>query len=58
MALIGFFNIIGTYGSGRLGDRYRKKYVLSVMYLARAAVIAVFLALPITQYTVIGFASA
>lgn len=57
LALIGFFNIIGTYGSGMLGDRYRKKYVLSTMYLARAVVIAVFLALPISQYTVIGFAS-
>lgn len=57
LALIGFFNIIGTYGSGRLGDRYRKKYVLSTMYLSRAALIALFLALPISQYTVIGFAS-
>ena len=57
LALIGFFNIVGTFGSGVLGDRYRKKYVLSMIYLLRAALIAVFVALPITQYTVIGFAA-
>jgi MFS family permease len=58
LALIGFFNIVGTYGSGVLGDRYRKKYVLSAMYLARAAVIAVFLVVPISPYSVIVFAAA
>src|SRR5690606_26752548 len=58
LALIGFFNIVGTYGSGVLGDRYRKKYVLSAMYLARAAAIAVFLGVPISPYSVIVFAAA
>jgi MFS family permease len=57
LALIGFFNIVGTFASGVLGDRYRKKYVLSVMYLLRAALILIFVALPISPYTVIGFAS-
>ena len=58
LALVGFFNIIGTFVCGALGDRYRKKYVLSLLYLARAGVIAAFLALPITESSVLAFASA
>ena len=36
LSLIGLFNIFGSYLSGVLGDRYRKKYLLSLLYLGRA----------------------
>lgn len=58
LALIGFFNIIGTYLSGLLGGRYRKKYLLSSLYLARALVIAVFIALPLGAASLLFFAAA
>ena len=57
IALIGFFNIIGTYGCGVLGGRYSKKYLLSSLYFLRAVLVAVFLMLPVTELTVLVFAS-
>ena len=58
LALIGFFNIIGTYVGGWLGGRISKKYVLSFLYLGRSIVIATFLLLPITPISVYLFAAA
>jgi MFS family permease len=57
LALIGFFNIIGTWGAGVLGGRFSKKYLLSALYALRAAAIAVFLVLPKTPAVVLAFAS-
>ncbi len=57
IALIGFFNIIGTYGCGVLGGRYSKKYLLSSLYFLRAALVAVFLMVPVTELSVLVFAS-
>lgn len=58
LSLIGGFNIVGSYLFGWLGDFYRKKYLLSFLYLARAVVFALFFFLPITQTSVLLFASA
>lgn len=58
LSLIGVFNLIGSYLFGWLGDRYRKKYLLSFLYGARAVVIALFVFLPVSAVTVWGFASA
>ena len=58
LALIGFFNIIGTYLWGWYGDKYRKKYLLSTLYLARALVIALFALLPISSASALLFGSA
>ena len=57
LALIGLFNIFGSYIWGWLGQRYTKKYLLSVLYLTRAAGIAIFVLLPISPLTVYVFAS-
>jgi len=48
LGLIGFFNIIGSFGAGYLGGRYRKKHLLAAIYLARAAVIVLFMSVPMT----------
>jgi MFS family permease len=58
LALIGLFNIFGTFLWGWLGHRYTKKYVLAALYFARALVVAIFIALPITPISVYLFASA
>ena len=58
LALIGLFNIVGSYGSGVLGARHSKRRLLAGIYLARAVVIAVFIALPPTPAVVLVFAAA
>ena len=56
LALIGLFNIVGTYTAGWLGGRISKKYILSAIYFGRAIVIALFLLLPLSALTVYAFA--
>jgi MFS family permease len=57
LALIGLFNIFGSYAWGWLGARYSKKRLLSLLYLLRAANIAIFILLPVTPLSVYGFAA-
>lgn len=52
LALIGLFNVFGTYAAGALGQRFLKKNILAAIYLARAAAIGAFLALPVTPMSV------
>ncbi len=56
LALIGLFNIFGTYTCGSLAQRFPKHLILSGIYLARAIGITVFLAVPISELTVYLFA--
>jgi len=56
LMLIGLFNIVGTYATGWLGGRMPKRYILSAIYFGRAVVIALFLWLPLTSWTVYAFA--
>ena len=58
LALIGLFNVFGTYAAGALGARLQKRYILSAIYFLRALVITVFLLLPLTPMSVYVFASA
>ena len=57
LALIGLFNVFGTYAAGALGQRIAKRKILATIYLSRAVVIAVFLAAPISPASVYIFAS-
>ena len=58
LALIGLFNMVGSYLFGRLGDRLSKRCLLSLLYFLRAVVIALFLFFPIVDATAIGFGAA
>jgi MFS family permease len=58
LALIGLFNIFGSYLWGWLGQHYTKKYVLSALYFIRALVFTLFLVLPLSPLTVYGFSAA
>ncbi|MEE4997388.1 MFS transporter [Pseudomonas alliivorans] len=51
LALIGLFNIFGTYTAGWLGGRMSKPRLLTTLYLLRAVVIVLFLWIPLSQTT-------
>ena len=57
LALIGLFNVFGTYIAGTLGQRLAKRKILAFIYLARSAAITVFLVVPISPLTVYVFAA-
>jgi MFS family permease len=46
LAIIGIFNIIGSLSAGWLGNRMPKRYLLSIIYFARALSIIAFITLP------------
>jgi predicted MFS family arabinose efflux permease len=52
LALIGLFNVFGTYAAGALGQRMAKKNILAFIYFARAVVIGVFIAAPLNPTSV------
>jgi predicted MFS family arabinose efflux permease len=58
LALIGLFNVFGTYGAGMLGQRLAKRHILSAIYLLRALVIMLFLWAPLSPLSVYLFAAA
>ncbi|MDO9417511.1 MFS transporter [Pararhizobium sp.] len=55
LALIGFFNIIGSLAAGVIGQRYSKPYFLALIYLGRSAAVTAFLLLPQTPTSVVIF---
>jgi len=55
LALVGLFNIVGTYTAGWLGGRYSKPKLLTGLYLMRAVVISTFFFAPLTLWTAYGF---
>ena len=57
ISAIGIFNLIGTTAVGFLGSRYRKKYLLSILYALRALMFAVYAFTPVTTTTTLIFAA-
>ena len=57
LALIGLFNVFGTYIAGTLGQRIAKRKILAFIYLSRAVVITVFIAAPLSPASVYIFSS-
>jgi len=58
LALIGLFNVFGTYAAGVLGGRLPKRYLLSAIYTLRSLAILVFLLAPLTPLSVYVFSCA
>ncbi|MGO4378846.1 MFS transporter [Pseudoduganella sp. RAF19] len=58
LALIGLFNIFGSFTAGQLGGKLPKRYLLSFIYFARSVVISLFLLAPLSQWSVYVFAAA
>lgn len=57
LALIGLFNVFGTYIAGTLGGKLSKPALLSGIYILRAVVIAAFILAPLTPWSVYLFAA-
>jgi len=55
LALIGLFNVFGTYIAGSLGQRLAKRKILAAIYLGRAMAISLFLWVPISPTSVYVF---
>ena len=57
LALIGLFNVFGTYAAGTLGQRLAKRYILVTIYALRAVVIIAFVLAPLTPWSVYIFSA-
>jgi MFS family permease len=57
LALIGLFNVFGTYAAGVIGQRWPKRYLLSAIYILRSVAIVIFLAAPLTPWSVYVFSA-
>jgi predicted MFS family arabinose efflux permease len=57
LALIGLFNVFGTYAAGTLGQRMPKRHILAFIYFARAVVITIFLLVPLSPLSVYVFSA-
>ena len=57
LALIGLFNVFGTYVAGSLGQKLAKRKILAAIYFGRAITISLFLLVPISPLSVYVFAS-
>jgi len=58
LAIIGLFNVVGTYVAGSLGQRMAKRHILAFIYLARSVAITLFLVAPLTPASVYVFSAA
>lgn len=57
LALIGLFNVFGTYAAGSLGQRFPKRYLLSGIYALRSVAIVIFLNVPLSPMSVYVFSA-
>ena len=57
LALIGLFNVFGTYIAGTLGQKRAKKKILAFIYAARSVAIVLFLLVPLSPTSVYIFSS-
>jgi MFS family permease len=57
LALIGLFNVFGTYIAGSLGQKMAKKNILAFIYAARSVAIVLFLLAPLTPTSVYFFSA-
>jgi MFS family permease len=56
LALIGLFNMAGSWACGWLGGRFRQQHLLGWLYVIRGGAIALFFLLPKSEASVIAFA--
>ncbi|MCL4772829.1 MAG: MFS transporter [Burkholderiaceae bacterium] len=58
VALIGLFNVAGSFASGVLGQKLSRKWLLAGIYVARSVVIGLFLLAPLGPLSVYLFSAA
>ena len=57
LALIGLFNVFGTYIAGTMGPKIAKKNILAFIYIGRSVAITLFLLAPLTPTSVYIFSA-
>jgi predicted MFS family arabinose efflux permease len=57
LALVGLFNVVGSFSAGVLGDTRSKRLLLSGLYFSRAVTITIFVLSPVTQTTALVFSA-
>lgn len=57
LALIGLFNVFGSYAAGVMGQKFSKARILGGIYFARSLAIALFVFVPVAPWTVYVFCS-
>jgi len=57
LALIGLFNVFGSYLAGALGQKFAKRKILAAIYLGRSVAIALFLRAPLSPLSVYLFSA-
>jgi len=57
LALIGLFNMVGSFACGWLGGRFSKKRVLATIYFLRALIMLPLVLFPLSLVTLYGFAA-
>ena len=57
IALIGLFNVVGSFASGMLGGRFSKKHLLACIYLLRSISLGLLLVFPLTEGLLYVFAA-
>ena len=57
LALIGLFNVFGSYLTGSLGQRMSKKVILASIYILRSLAIIIFLLVPLSPTSVYIFSA-
>ena len=58
LAVVGLFNVIGSWLFGWLGDQYRKRSLLGMIYILRSIIIAIYFVTPVTPASTLVFAAA
>jgi predicted MFS family arabinose efflux permease len=55
IAIVGIFNVIGSYTAGVIGGRYKKRPPLALIYLLRSVIVTLFVILPVTPLSTVLF---
>ena len=55
IAIVGVFNVVGSYAAGIVGGRYHKPLSLAAIYLLRSIAVTLFISLPITPASTVIF---
>jgi MFS family permease len=53
IAIVGIFNVIGSYSAGIIGGKYKKRFSLATIYLLRSTVVILFLMTPVTPLSTV-----
>ena len=57
LGVVGLFNVIGSWGFGWLGDHYRKRTLLGLIYILRSIIITIYFVTPVSPTSTLVFAA-